>query len=156
MDEVWNILQRTYAPLGGIKGSGFSSKEEMIEKIPFWKLIRKNDRIVAVQLYKDANGRKFVAAGTDGSAEGKELLKKVLSDELRLGRAYGEVSENVLIALTRVMGEAEMDTFIVNPEEVEKIIQKPISFTQGDKFYLRDINGHMERKYLIGKQRKFF
>lgn len=76
VDDVWDIIQSTYSRLGGIKGSGFSSKEDMIASIPMWKLVRKNGKIIAVQLYKDTNGRKFVAAGTDNSPEGKEELKK--------------------------------------------------------------------------------
>ena len=156
VDVVWEILQRTYAPLGGIKGSGFSSKEDMVNNIPFWKLLRRGDKILAVQLYKDSNGRKFVAAGTDGSREGKEALKKILTDELTLGRSYGEISENVLKALANFIGEEQMKSFIVDPSEVEAIIQKPIFFEPGDLFYLRDIHGHKEKKFLIGKPKKFF
>ena len=63
-DEVWNILQLSYQYIGGIKGSGFSSADEMVEKIPYWKLVKKNDKIVAVMLYKDKNGRKMVACGS--------------------------------------------------------------------------------------------
>ena len=37
-EEVFNLLQRAYAKIGGLKGNGFQSPEDMIEKIPFWKL----------------------------------------------------------------------------------------------------------------------
>ena len=38
VDQAWEMLNKTYAPIGGIKGSGFSSREDMIKNIPFWKL----------------------------------------------------------------------------------------------------------------------
>lgn len=70
-DRVWDILQRSYAKIGGIKGSGFKSKEDMIKNIPFWKIMKSNGKVIAVKLYKDKNGRKSVAGGTDGSKEAK-------------------------------------------------------------------------------------
>ena len=33
VDEVWDMLQTAYSSIGGIKGSGFESKEDMIKKI---------------------------------------------------------------------------------------------------------------------------
>lgn len=33
--DVWDILSSSYAKIGGIKGSGFESKDSMISKIPF-------------------------------------------------------------------------------------------------------------------------
>jgi hypothetical protein len=33
VDEVWNILQVSYKPIGGIKGKGFQSKEDMMKNI---------------------------------------------------------------------------------------------------------------------------
>jgi len=53
VDQVWNILQSSYASQGGIKGTGFGSKEEMIRKIPFWKIFRRGDQVKVVFLYKD-------------------------------------------------------------------------------------------------------
>lgn len=38
VDDVWDIIQRSYAKIGGIHGSGFGSKDEMMKKILFGKL----------------------------------------------------------------------------------------------------------------------
>jgi hypothetical protein len=52
-DVVWNMLQKAYAKVGGIQGSGFESKEDMIAKIPFWKIGRSKGQPNSVVLYKD-------------------------------------------------------------------------------------------------------
>lgn len=46
IDEVWDILQSSYADNGGIKGKGFSSKQDIIDNIPFWKLFTRNNKIL--------------------------------------------------------------------------------------------------------------
>lgn len=32
-DQAWDIVQKSYAHIGGIKGSGFKSKQDMIDNI---------------------------------------------------------------------------------------------------------------------------
>lgn len=59
-DQVWDVLQYSYRELGGLKGSGFNSKEDMIKNIPFWKMVTKNGVVHAVVMYKDRGGRKSV------------------------------------------------------------------------------------------------
>ena len=70
VDAVWDMLQTSYAKIGGIKGNGFQSKEAMMS-LPFWKVGTVKGKPVAVTIYKDKSGRKAVASGTDGSDEGK-------------------------------------------------------------------------------------
>jgi hypothetical protein len=41
-DAAYDMLQQTYASIGGIKGSGFNSPDDMVENIPFWKLAFKD------------------------------------------------------------------------------------------------------------------
>ena len=79
-DQVWNILQQAYERMGGIKGSGFNSKEDMIQNIPFWKLFVRNGEVLVVMMYKDKNGRKGVALGTNNTPESKMILKKILNN----------------------------------------------------------------------------
>lgn len=94
--DVWNILQLSYEHLGGIKGSGFESVENMIEKIPFWKVIKSNNKVVACILYKDKNGRKLVALGSDGTKEGKKAIAKAIIDEVKSKRSWYEISKDLL------------------------------------------------------------
>lgn len=52
-EQVWDVLQFSYRDIGGIKGSGFSSIQDMIDNIPFWKMVTKNGEVHAVVMYKD-------------------------------------------------------------------------------------------------------
>ena len=95
--QVWDIIQRSYAPIGGIHGNGFKSIDDMIKNIPMWKIFRRGDTVKVIMLYKSKQGRKRVALGTDGSKEAKEMLAKMLIDEYRTKRTFGEVSDNSLM-----------------------------------------------------------
>lgn len=95
-DEVWNLLQKAYAPIGGLHTIGFSSKEDMIKNIPMWKLHKRGGEIKAVAMYKDRGGRKKVAIATDGSAEGKRGLADIYKNDAVQGRSYSEISKKAL------------------------------------------------------------
>ena len=77
VDQVWNILQSSYASVGGFKTS--PSKEDLINTTGLWKLVRRgDDGITALKVYKDLYGRKSVGSGTNGTIQGKKdyiLLK---------------------------------------------------------------------------------
>ena len=47
---VWDMLQQTYAKLGGFKSAKDSN--ELIDETNLWKLVRKNGKIVAVSFIK--------------------------------------------------------------------------------------------------------
>jgi hypothetical protein len=49
-DEVWDMLQKAYAKMGGFKSA--TSKEELIEIPGYWKLVKRGPEITAVNLYK--------------------------------------------------------------------------------------------------------
>ena len=79
-EEVFSLLQSTYSKIGGLKGNGFQSKEDMIEKIPFWKLFIFQGRVIACSMYKDKQGRKRVAIGSirDKSDPNYEKSKRIV------------------------------------------------------------------------------
>lgn len=58
VDEVWQILQDSYKYCGGIHGSGFKSKQDMIDNVPFWKLQKKGGK----NLTEDEIEKYFVPA----------------------------------------------------------------------------------------------
>jgi len=88
--EVWDILQKSYAKVkGGLQGSGFQSPDTMVKKIAMWKLGFRNNKLVSVAMYKDKFGRKRVAVGTTGKDGIKLLANNVAAD---FQRAYGEQS----------------------------------------------------------------
>jgi hypothetical protein len=94
--EVFDLLQKSYAKIGGIHGSGFESPDHMVKKIPFWKLSKKDGKVVAAKLYKDKGGRKAVAMGTNGTDEGKKAMGNILKDDITKRRGWGEVSGSAL------------------------------------------------------------
>lgn len=168
-DQVWSILQKSYAPIGGIKGSGFSSKQDMIDNIPFWKIYTKGDHVVAASFYKDKGGRKSVAIATDGS----ELGKKIVGDIFKasIGVSYGEKSGPALSTMMKNVGWDNLKNFILTPEQVRKItgenaipiakfghqnLDKKDLFTYEKfpelkpYFYVRELGGEMHLKVCIG------
>jgi len=76
-DAVFDLLQKSYAKIGGIKGSGFENPQRMVEKIYLWKIYKQNDKILAGILYKDKGFRKAVAVFTNQTKEGIEALKNI-------------------------------------------------------------------------------
>lgn len=168
-EQVWNVLQQTYSKIGGIKGSGFASLEDMKKKIPFWKLTVKNDKVISAVFYKDKNGRKRVAAATDGSAEGKAEYAKVAKAEY--GRSYGEVSRAALNAVIKSTPWDLLEPLILTPQEIEKVTGDKVipykdmpedQIDNADKitlqkfpqikpyFYFREIGGHYHGKLATG------
>jgi hypothetical protein len=169
VDQVWNILQMSYAPIGGIKGSGFSSKQDMIDNIPFWKLYIKNDKVVAAVFYKDKGGRKSVAIATDGSDLGKKIVGDIF--KASLGVSYGEKSGPALGTMMKTVPWDELKNFLMTPDQVEKVTGETViaiskfgyeNLDDKDKktydkfsqlkpyFYVRELGGEMHLKVSMG------
>lgn len=168
-DQAWEVLQKSYAPIGGIKGSGFENKEAMIKDIPFWKLYVKNDKVVAAAFYKDKGGRKSVAIATDGSDLGRKIVGEIF--KASLGVSYGEKSGPALATMMKNVPWDELKNFMMTPEQVKKITGEnaiPVTkygvenldtkdrFTH-DKFpqlkpyfYVRELGGGMHLKVSMG------
>ena len=169
VDAVWDMIQKSYAPMGGIKSNGFQSKEAMM-KMPFWKIGTVKGKPVAVTIYKDKNGRKSVASATDGSEEGKARIKDMMKNELK--RSYGEKSKAALGTALKVTPPDVIKQFLIPPAEVAKMDPKdkiiPIkgvpkkdwpadAKTTIEKYpylvdygYLRDFGGTMLFKVMMG------
>lgn len=118
IDAVWDMIQKSYEPIGGIKTNGFQTKEAMM-KLPFWKVGTVNGKPVAVTIYKDKGGRKSVASATDGSAEGKKYIKNMMAAEL--SRSYGEKSKAALGTTLKVVPPDVIKQFLILPSEVAKL-----------------------------------
>lgn len=160
-DEVYAMLQQAYAPIGGIKGSGFESPQDMIENIPFWKLIRRNGRIVAGTMYKDRGGRKAVASFTDGKKTSRDDYADMVKDEGT--RAYKEVSDRALGFLIKLIGVDGVEQQAIEPSEAEQILGKKLYYpvpnddphvkrqpTLAKFFYQRYIGKDKHTKIMLG------
>ena len=170
-DAVWQLLRKSYASIGGIKGSGFGSPDEMVAKIPFWKIATRSGKPVAVILYKDKQGRKSVAAGNDGSEDAKYFINDIFKNEIY--RSYGEKSKAALGKVMKTYPWDILKDYTRTPAEADKILNGKYKLTPiksvpqaelpGDAQmtltrypelldygYLRDINGTPTFKVLIG------
>lgn len=163
-DAVKSILDQSYKGIGGIHGSGFKDKEDMKKNIPMWKLHKKDGRIRAAVMYKDKAGRKMVAVGSDGTPEGKKAAGKMVTDDLKTGRAYGEQSSGLLASLKRYSGAEHLQKHIVpyhevhkhldhgeeikRPDETDPEVQAHPEFK--DHFYQRKIGNEWHTKLMLG------
>lgn len=164
--EVFDLIHKSYESQGGIKGTGFSSPEEMINHIPMWKLHKKDGKIRSVAMYKDAEGRKRVALGTDGTDEGKKSATHVVTADLQRSRAHMEVSGKSLSFLKKHIDlnphlhsfesakkfHATRGDKITRPAEDDPEVVRHPEFK--DHFYSRAIGGHQHTKLMLGTQGK--
>jgi hypothetical protein len=145
-DQVWEMLQRSYKKEGGLKGNGFGSKEEMIRKIPFWKLKLRNGVVKAATMYKDKNGRKLVALGYDGTPDGRLNLVKMIQEDVK--RSFVEVSGRGLLFLTSVI--PDWQKYALPVEYVRKILPKDNIIAVDNYRYQREIGGSQIEKIMLG------
>lgn len=170
---VWDVLQKSYAAIGGIKGKGFSSPEDMMN-LPMWKLGIRDGKVRAVIMYKDKGGRKSVAIGTDGSEEGGWFINDMFKNEL--SRSYGEKSKAALGKMMKMFPFDVLEEFLVSPDRVAEMqpndqiiaikdVRKEDWPTDAqmtiskypqlvDYGYLRDIGGNMVFKVMLGSPGK--
>jgi hypothetical protein len=158
------MLQTSYAPIGGLKGTGFNSPQDMIDNIPFWKLVRKDEKIVAAVFYKDKQGRKSVAACTDGSKEGKTALASIKKEDF--DRAYGEVSDRMLMFLKKNLPPEYFKKYVISYAQATKLSSDELRVPPkndheiqqhpdlADYFYQRKIGGEWHTKLMMGTPNK--
>ncbi len=132
MNDIWEILQQSYAPIGGIKGSGFRSPEDMLN-IPMWKIIKSDGKVIGCVLYKDKNGRKSVACGTDGSEKAKKLLRNTISANLL--NSWSERSGAALFSTIKAadLTGRDLKKYLIPSEEVQKLLPED---------YLKKVKGN--------------
>lgn len=162
--EVFDMLTVAYKDFGGLIGSGFSDIDDMIENIPFWKILKKNGKIIAVEMYKDKQGRKVVAVATDGSPEGKSALLKIKKEAFK--RSYFEMSDPALGWLIRNLSMKFVHDNAVPLEQAKEIVTKngdEFSYAPEDDkevkkypelkpfFYQRKIGNTRKVKIMLGK-----
>ena len=152
-NQVWKILEKSYKYIGGIKGSGFESIENMINSIPYWKICIKSDEVVAVALYKDKNGRKVVAYGSEQSEIGKKIIKRIIIDDISRDRTYGEISDNVVKFVFRHFNKDQLNKYLIPAEQAITIVGGEVV----DQFtYKRKIGNEYHENIMFGYLHKSF
>ena len=153
-NEVYNMLQKSYKKIGGIKGSGFKSPQDMVINIPFWKLAFTKGELVAVIMYKDkGTGRKLVAIGSDGTQKGKKKLKEMFKHEFE--RSFMEVSGPLLKWLQKNFPDL-VNKYKIDARKTFELL--PMAHIELDNdspwFYHRLIGGDSHEKILLGSPYK--
>jgi len=144
-DQVWDILVQSYKPVGGLRG--IKSKQFMIDNMPMWKIAAQDNKVLAAILYKDKGaGRKLVAVATDGSKQGKELLRNMIEQEFE--RSFFEVSGPFYGFMNKHFPQL-VKKFTIHPDQVEKILGVTVSPTK-DGWYKRVIQGNILEKIMLG------
>lgn len=158
LNDVWDILQKAYERNGGIKGKGFSSKDELLNfPNSMWKLNRQDGKIVNVTVYHGKRGgRKLVAAGVvkepdtgKTSKLGKEIFNKSRLEDLKTGRCWFEVSHSALQSIKELLGD-EFDKYVIPLKTVISLFPNDeIRPTHGN-YYEREIGGEFIEKIALG------
>ena len=144
------MVQKSYAKVGGNKGAGFTSPEDMVKNIPFWKICLRAGKPIAGLFYKFKSGRKTVALFTDGTPDGKFMLANMFATDFLKGRAYCEVSHATLDFVQKILGKDTFNKVSIPVEEVKLLLQDD-EIILIDKFeYQRKIGGEWVNKCMVG------
>lgn len=165
--EVFHILQKSYEKVGGLHGNGFKDPDDMVKNIPMWKLKKKKGKVIAATMYKQKNGRKAVAMGSDQSDEGKHAVGKMMGDDLHHNRSYSEVSDRALSFMKHNVHPDTIKKLAIHPDKVKKLmpddeIRKPPHDDPEivrhpelkDHFYQRKLQGEWHTKIAVGHPHK--
>lgn len=148
-DQVWDILYNAYQNLpGGM--AGCDSVEDLIKDSEFWKLVTKNDKVLAVFIYNfKRGGRKIQYAGRIAGDEGRKAFYKVVEEDTKLieRETWTEVSGAPEYIYKEKMGMTPI------PADVAQMILKDKPFISIDKdgyHYTRMIGGEPHTKIMLG------
>lgn len=122
--QVWDLLQSSYAKIGGIKGQGFSSVDDMIANIPFWKLFFEGKDLKTVLLYKDRGGRKVIAVGTDGSPKALKVLAEAMRESFKV--SFGEYSKGLLAFIIKNVPRELLTKYAIPHKKVSDILSDDV------------------------------
>ena len=163
-DEVFAMIQKSYESIGGQKGGGFKSADDMVANIPFWKLVRTSGKIVAGAMYRDKGGRKRVAVFTDGTISGKKGIASIMKEDF--DRAYFEVSGPSLGFAVKLLGIDFIKRYTKTLEEARSILKTDLEpVPEKDSyitkypalkqyFYQRELGGKLNTKIMLGTNGK--
>ena len=145
LDRIVELLNLTYAPIGGYLGRSDWKTEDLKEDIlenDMIKLWRSSGKIICGATYKFKGGRKSTGLFHDGTSEGKSIAKKILHDDFRLKDrdTWAEVSG----APAKILSQNEF-AIPLPAIYVEELLKKPIKIV--DEFhYIREIGGSPMQK----------
>jgi hypothetical protein len=168
-EHLFNMVQKSYSPIGGIAGSGFKSADDMVKNVHMWKLTRRNGQITHASFYKKTpkGERKRVAVTTDGTDQGKKDLRHSIKSDLTQKRSFSEVSGPLMHVLANDLGH-DIHHHAVKREDIHKYMSKDIEPVAHDNpvlqkyphlkdhLYTRPIGGVKITKLMLGHKAQFY
>lgn len=147
-DELFKMIQQTYAPIGG--NPKFKSAADInTSDADYWEFIDIDDDpdpdAVSAAKTKRA-GRKYVMGANDGQKASKVAYIKSRIQSLKKPGHYVEVSHKIADILLSA-GVPTVDS----KEDVEKALGKPIDKWVGNGKYIRTIGGKKFEKIMLGR-----
>jgi hypothetical protein len=151
VDQVWDILQQSYAKIGGFKSA--SSPQELIEIPGYWKLVKRADQITAVNLYRKVPHTttfKTFASGavTDGNTatnQGRSDYMMLKRDDVKQERSWAEVSGSAEKIAKRLNSTPIPNKFAAYLTDKEILSYNPDGY-----HYTRLIMGEPHEKIIYG------
>jgi hypothetical protein len=143
VDTIWDMMEKAYAYVGGFKGA--KDKAELIKDSGMWKIVIRDGKITAFQIYKDAFGRKAIAFATNGTAQGKKDLSSLTKQDSSRQQSWGEVSDAAEKYMIK-MGA----TPVKNIYAKLLLPGKDIKLDDDGYHYYRKIGDKVIRKLIVG------
>ena len=155
-DQAYALLQRSYAPIGGLLG--VPDADALVDDSDMWKIYHKGNKILAIVVYTfKRTGRKLTACGClqnpDSSSDtgfsadptAKAWLYKIINDDMHRRDGWAEVDRKMEKICRREGG-------VPVPVEVAAVLMKGKHFTKVDPdgyHYWRYIGGEEHEKIII-------
>lgn len=143
-DQVWDILQKSYANIGGF--TIHPDAEDLAAKSGIWKIVRRGPEITAVTIYKDKLGRKISAVGTNGTDQGKADYRMLQAAESTQKRSWVEASG----AIERMMSKDPNAVIIPNKYASALLNKEILSYDPDGVHYTRMLGGEPKAKMMFG------
>jgi hypothetical protein len=142
LDVIYPLIEDSYSKVGGFP----TAKEDLIADTDLWKLIRRNGKIVAGQLFKDRLGRKMICGFTDGTTQGKIEFKNLIKHLLTTNRGWVEASGSVERIITEYLAPLPNTKAAM----VLKKLGKDVELVDDGIHYQREIGGVQRTKAMFG------
>lgn len=157
LDQVWDLLQRSYKKLGGFKS--VANPEELLNEPGYWKVIRRKGKVTAVTIYKKSpktKNYKVIASASETSYDPEkdrykatpqglsdyEMMKK---SDIKTNRSWAEVSGPAEVFMKRNGAKPVSNKF------AEFLTGKKIIDASDDGYhYTRLIHGEPHEKIIYG------
>lgn len=155
--QVWDMLQRSYQKIGGFKSA--ANLEELINTPGYWKIIRRGDKITAVNIYKKSSKTKtpkVIASATEtyfdpdkqrykATPQGLSDYEMIKRDDIKMKRSWAEVSGPAETVMKK-SGASPIQNQYAEFLTGKKIIDK----SEDGYHYTRLIHGEPHEKIIYG------